>query len=153
MSESSDQIALFDLLSRLEGRYPLLQYVMHPRNESSGGNKVRRSYTKKDGSTGWKMIPVDVLNGAQMGVRPGAPDIFLPVRNRAPIQGFPPGHFTGLAIERKAAKGRASDDQTRWLVHLTSEGWYATVAREWGKEAALIITWVGGDPDEIKGLL
>ena len=151
-TETQDQIALFDLLARLESRYPLLQFVAHPANESGGGQKVRTTYRKRDGSIGYRMTPVDVLRDARMGSKPGIPDILVFCMNRAAIEGQPAYYYTGLAIERKSARGVVSDDQQRWLRQLSREGWYTMLSTDWTAEARLILTWVGGDLADVGGL-
>jgi hypothetical protein len=151
--ESDGQMALFDLLARLEGRWPLLQYVTHVANESSGANKVRRSYRKKDGTTGYKMVPLDVLTGAQMGVKKGVPDIVVFCSNRCAVAERGAYYFIGLTVEAKTETGRMSPDQARWSVHLTAEGWYCyEYYGDWRPAARLIIEWVGGDPSQVEGL-
>lgn len=150
--EADGQAALFDLLARLEGRWPLLAFVTHVQNESSGANKVRRSYRKKDGTTGYKMVPMDVLTGAQQGVKPGVPDIVGFLRNRCPVLHYPIGHFVGFTIERKAKGGIVRPDQARWAAHLWEEGWYAVTSTDWTDEVRLIIAWCGGDVSQVEGL-
>lgn len=153
MSETSDQIALFDFLTRVEGRYPLLKFCFHPANEASGGGqKVRTTYQKRDGTTGYKMTPVEALTNARMGVRKGVWDIWLPVHNRAEIWGYSPGAFTGCVIEMKSTKGDLSPEQTEWRELLRTEGWACQVYRDWTQAACLLIQWVGGNPNEIEGL-
>lgn len=133
-SEETDaQIALFDLLSRLEGRWPLLRYVTHVPN---GG--------KRDKATAARL--------KAMGVKPGVCDILVFCRNRCPIDGRPPLYFAGLADERKTTTGRLSADQERWQKHLVHEGWYAVTSTDWTDEARLIISWCGGDPSVVEGL-
>jgi hypothetical protein len=153
MSERTEQEALFDFLSRMEGRYPLLKYVFHVPNEASGGGaKVRTSYQKRDGSTGYKMTPVEALTNARMGVKKGVWDIWFPVRNRAEIWGKPSGAFAGLTIEMKAKHGALFPEQWEWHDLLCSEGWGCGVCNDWPTAARLLIHWVGGDPNEIEGL-
>lgn len=148
--ESDGQMALFDLLGRLEGRWPQLQYVTHVANESSGANKVRRSYRKKDGTTGYKMVPLDVLTGAQMGVKKGVPDIICFVQRYDASLNIT---WPGLIIEMKSLGGDTGDDQKRWLAHLKQQGWCCVVnVGDWRPAARLIIEWVGGDPSQVEGL-
>lgn len=153
MSETTDQIALFDFLSRMEGRYPLLKYVFHPANEASGGGrKIRTAYQRRDGRTGYKMVPVEAMTNAQMGVKKGVWDLLFPVRNRTEIWERPAAFFTGLAIEMKTRSGVLSAEQLAWGELLCAEGWGCTVCRAWPVAARLLIQWAGGDPGEIEGL-
>ena len=65
----------------------------------------------------------DALAGAQMkalGVKPGWPDLMLPVA----ASGFP-----GLVIEMKSATGSTSAEQKAWLAHFTEQGWHVRVVR------------------------
>ena len=85
---------------------PELQYLFHIPNESVGGQ-------------GW------IVRNRQLGVRKGVPDLFYPV---------PSGGYHGLFIEMKAAGGRVSLDQERWLQCLNTFGYKAVVCYGW-KEA------------------
>lgn len=62
----------------------------------------------------------------QQGVKPGVPDLFLPV---------PAGRYHGLFIEMKTDKGRASDAQKWWIERLNAAGYFAQVCHGW--EAAV----------------
>lgn len=53
-----------------------------------------------------------------MGVKPGVPDLFLPV---------PRGKFHGLFIELKSSTGRLTDNQRQWLQDLAASGYAACV--------------------------
>lgn len=148
--ETEGQIALFDLLRRLEGRWPLLAYVTHVANESSGGSKVRRSYTKRDGTQGYKMVPVDVMRDAQMGVKKGVPDVVCFVQRYDAVLNVA---YPGLVVEMKADDGDTSPHQKRWLAHLTAQGWKVVVnVGDWRPAARLIIDWCGGDSRAVEGL-
>ena len=133
MSETTDQIALFDLLRRLEGLYPLLQFVAHIPN---GEFRAKATAARLKA----------------MGVRRGISDILVFCMNRGPIEGQPAYYYTGLAIERKSARGVVSDDQQRWLAQLSCEGWYTAVSTDWAAEARLILTWVGADVTTVERL-
>lgn len=60
------------------------------------------------------------------GVKPGVPDLFLPV---------PRGSWHGLFIEMKAEGGRLSDLQEQWRVGLQQQGYRVAVC--YGSHAAL----------------
>ena len=62
------------------------------------------------------------------GVRPGVPDLCLPV---------PRGGWHGLYIELKTRTGRASKDQRRWIAALRRLGYRAEICRGW--EAARVV--------------
>lgn len=79
------------------------------------------------------------LVGAQMkalGVKPGFPDLILPVRTYV---------STGLIIEMKSETGRASPEQREWLAHFEAEGWQTRIARS-AQEARLILCQYLGIP-------
>ena len=59
------------------------------------------------------------------GVRPGVPDLFLPV---------PRGRFCGLFIEMKAKGGRVARGQSEELEQLSADGYMAVVC--WGWDSA-----------------
>ena len=67
-----------------------------------------------------------------MGVKPGVPDLFLPV---------PAGGYHGLFVELKRTKGgRVSPEQREWMDALRERGYCAALCRGW-EDAARIITW------------
>ena len=69
------------------------------------------------------------------GVKPGVPDICLPVAR---------GQYHGLYIEMKRIKGsKVSDDQQRWITALSAQGYRATVCKGW-EEASREIVWYLG---------
>lgn len=66
----------------------------------------------------------------EQGVKPGVPDLFLPVAR---------GPYHGLFIELKRQKGGTiSPAQHRWGRSLTAQGFLATVCYGWKDAAALI---------------
>lgn len=71
------------------------------------------------------------------GVKPGVPDLFLPV---------PKGIYTGLFIEMKRRKGgRVSPDQVKWLAELMSRGYKCIVARGCDQAIEAITYYMEGD--------
>lgn len=56
------------------------------------------------------------------GVRPGVPDICLPV---------PRGGWHGLYLELKTATGATSSEQRSWLEALAAQGYRVAVCRGW----------------------
>lgn len=147
MSEATEHEALFDFLSRMEGRYPLLARVFHVPNEADGaGQKVRRPFIRRDGTQGWRAVPLETLRGPARGIKPGVHDIWAPFSNRAAVWGYPAGLFVGLTIEMKSAQGRLTPDQQAWREFLRLEGWGFMECRDWTAAARLLVCWVGGDP-------
>lgn len=147
MSETAEHMALTHFLKVAECRLPALRFVKHTPNEANGGGgKIRTSYTKRDGSTGWKMIPLEAIRNSQMGVRAGAWDWELIGFNLYPIFGQPTGFYQGLAIEMKAEQGVLSADQRLWEAHYQACGWKTMICRDWIIAAGILVLWVGGDP-------
>lgn len=68
------------------------------------------------------------------GVRPGVPDLLLPV---------PRGGRHGLWIEMKAPKGgRVSVEQKRWLESLAKQGYAACVCAGWESARDVILEYL-----------
>ena len=75
---------------------------------------------------GGKRHPRVALEMKREGVRPGVPDLMLPI---------PSGGYCGLFIEMKKQKGgRTSSEQKKWLERLSANGYRAVVCA--GFEAA-----------------
>lgn len=111
-SEASEQVALFDWIDCCIPREPRLELAFHVPN---GGLRAK-------GVAGELKA---------MGVRPGVPDILLPVAARG---------YIGLAIELKVGSNTTSDVQARWLDLLGCYGWYAQPCWGW-VNAAQRICW------------
>lgn len=87
----------------------------------------------------------DAVTGAMLkreGVKPGVPDIFLPL---------PIDNFHGLFIELKTAKGRLSPEQREWLMRLHNRGYAAVLCRGLDETIDMVCRYVSGQlsPDEI----
>ena len=103
-TENQEQAALFEWAEAASGKYPELR-LLHA--IANGG--------KRDGRT------AAVLQWT--GVKPGVPDLCLPVAR---------GGFHGLYIELKRLKGGAlSINQKTWLGLLAREGYKAVMCRGW----------------------
>lgn len=61
---------------------------------------------------------VEAAKLKRMGVKPGVPDMVLPV---------PRGGYAGLYIELKVGKNRPTKNQNEWLLNLTLQGYLAEV--------------------------
>ncbi len=97
--EDSEQMTLFEWAHLQSGKYPELVLLFHIPN---GGKRDAR----------------EAARFKKMGVKPGVPDMFLPVAK---------GGFNGLFIELKAKGGRLSDYQTKWLKELSKQEYAACV--------------------------
>lgn len=112
-TEGEEQATLFSWASIKSRAYPELRLLFHIPN---GGAR------KKSEAARFKAE----------GVKPGVPDIFLPVAR---------GPWHGLFIELKRQKGgRISEAQRNWLDDLAGQGYCAVVAFGW-KEAAQTIEY------------
>ncbi|MCH5207550.1 MAG: VRR-NUC domain-containing protein [Oscillospiraceae bacterium] len=97
--EDSEQMALFEWAQYQSGKYPELALLFHVPN---GGKRNAR----------------EAARFKRMGVKPGVPDLFLPVSR---------GGFYGLFIELKAHNGRVSENQGKWLRELYEQGYAVCV--------------------------
>lgn len=98
-SEDTEQIQVIQWARLREGRYPELEWLCHIPN---GGSRNKAEAVKLK----------------QMGVKPGIPDLFLPVAN---------GPYHGLFIEMKYGKNTLQDSQRQCLRFLLAAGYHATV--------------------------
>ena len=70
----------------------------------------------------------------QAGVKPGVPDICLPV---------PRGGYNGLYIEMKRTRGsHTSDDQKAWVEKLNHYGYYAVICKGWISASEVILSYL-----------
>ena len=109
-TELAHQQAIFCWAALNYNKYPDLKFMYHIPN---GGQRSK-------------------ITGAQLkaaGVRPGVPDIHLPIMC---------GQYGGLFIELKVKAGKASPDQEIWKAHLNANGYYATVCYGWSEAVAVI---------------
>lgn len=98
--EQYDQINVISWAKLHEWKWPELKLLMHIPN---GGKRDVRTAAMLKAS----------------GVKPGVPDLFLPV---------PRGKYHGLWIELKHGKNKPSELQKQWLTDLQRMGYYAVVA-------------------------
>lgn len=99
--EESLHKACVELLAWLSSRHPILQWMLHVPN---GGKRPK-------GEAGRLKA---------MGVRPGVPDLLLPI---------PSGNWSGLAVELKSPTGRLSPAQAAWLDRLEQAGYLVAARR------------------------
>lgn len=112
-SEASEQIALFSWIDRIGiAREPRLELAFHVPNgehrELAVGAKLKT-----------------------MGVRPGVPDVLLPVACRG---------WIGLAIELKVGANTMSPEQAIWRERLLIAGWHHELHYSW-VAAARCLSW------------
>jgi len=120
MSEHQEQAALFEWASLVQNRYPELRLLFAIPN---GGlrNKVVAAKLKAE------------------GVKPGVPDIFLPV---------PRGGWHGLCIEMKTKSGTVSKAQEGWLRALGGQGYNARSVSEWEEARHIIECYLSMEKEE-----
>lgn len=110
-TEAGEQEALFRWAAMSEAKYPALRLLHHVPN---GGLRSARSAARLKAQ----------------GVKPGVPDLCLPVAR---------GGYHGLYIElKRAGGGRISDAQAWWIDTLTREGYWACVCEGWARAAGII---------------
>ena len=110
-TESAEQQCLFRWAAYQSGAYPELDLLYHVPN---GGSR------RKSEAGRFKAE----------GVKPGVPDICLPVARNG---------IHGLYIELKRKKGgRTSPEQERWIRWLGGQGYLAVVCKGWEEAANLI---------------
>lgn len=86
----------------------------------------------------------DAVEGKHLkaqGVRPGVPDLCLPVAR---------GRYHGLYIEMKTEIGHTSDAQEWWGERLTAQGYLWKVCHGWESAADVLAGYLsppGGGPD------
>ena len=103
-TEGEEQATLFHWAAMLSGRYPELKLLFHIPN---GGKRTKS----------------EAARFQREGVKPGVPDLFLPVARDG---------YHGLFIEMKRREGgRVSKEQKRWQTELTLQGYCAVVCRGW----------------------
>jgi hypothetical protein len=115
-TEAQEQEALFRWAAYAAGKWPQLRLLFHVPN---GGTRH----------------PAEAAHMKAQGVKPGVPDICLPV---------PVGRFAALYIELKRKKGgRVSEDQRGWIEALNRAGNRAVVCRGWDEAREEIVRYLG----------
>ena len=114
-SEHDEQVALFEWAALHQGRYPELGLLFAIPN---GG--------KRD-----KLVAMQLQ---REGVKPGVPDLCLPV---------PSAGWHGLFIELKWGRNTTTDKQNEWLERLTEQGYLAVVCYGWQEAADVIRDYLG----------
>lgn len=114
-SEHDEQVALFQWAALHAGRYPELGLLFAIPN---GG--------KRD-----KLVAIQLQ---REGVKPGVPDLCLPV---------PSAGWHGLFIELKWGRNTTTDKQNEWLERLTEQGYLAVVCYGWQEAVDVIMDYLG----------
>lgn len=93
----------------------------------------------------------DAFTGAQLkalGVKPGFPDLILPVKSPACAT------CPGLVIEMKTeeAGSKTSPKQDEWLAHFKAQGWHTAVARTAEEARITLCNYLEHDPNTMPEL-
>ena len=118
-TEHEEQVRVIDWAKVNAGRWPELR-LLHavPNGGSRASVKDRRGNRYSN----------EAQRLSAEGVRPGVPDLDLPVARRG---------FHGLRIEMKAIDGKASAVQMWWIRELAAQGYLAVV--KYGADEAIAI--------------
>lgn len=117
-TEDMEQISLMRWAKAASGRYPELAMLHHIPN---GGSRH----------------PLEAKRFKDMGVKPGVPDLCLPV---------PRGPYHGLYIELKRLHGgRVSEEQRWWQNHLSHQGYRAAICLGWEAARLVILDYLGAE--------
>ena len=114
-TESQEQIWLFEWAELLSTQYPELSLLHHIPN---GGLRAK----------------VTAVRLKAEGVKPGVPDLFLPVARKG---------YHGLYIEMKAIKGKLSMNQLTWIEALKKQGYHVMTCYGFNEAANVISDYMG----------
>ena len=132
-SEHIEQVALMAWARKNESRLPELALLFAIPNGAKLVSRVNQRGQR---------FSVEANRLIAEGLKPGVPDLFLPVAR---------GGCFGLFIELKRDGGRASDAQNEWISKLREQGYSAWVA--YGSRGAIEIIerYLGHEPTEASG--
>jgi hypothetical protein len=116
-SEHDEQVALFAWAALHAGRCPELALMFAIPN-------------------GGKRDPVTAVRLRDEGVKPGVPDVCLPVARQG---------WHGLFIELKYGRNKTTDKQNEWLDRLMEQGYLAVVVWGWNEAVAVIEAYLEMD--------
>ena len=114
--ESAEQQAVFQWIELNKGKYPELELAHHIPN--GGKRNVREAVRLK-----------------KEGVKPGVPDICIPVARNG---------YHGLYIELKADKGKPSTIQLEWMDRLRKQGYCVALCYGWQEAVRYIEGYING---------
>lgn len=117
MTEHAEQVAVIDWCMMNMRRHPELDLLFAiPNGAMLGGGRIGA-------------IRMNALKAE--GLRPGVPDLFLPVARRG---------YHGMFIEMKTSKGKPSDNQLEFIRAVEVQGYFCAVC--YGADEAInIIEW------------
>lgn len=112
--EAIEQQHLFQWAAFMSGKYKELEYLHHIPN---GGSRNKK----------------EAVNLKRQGVRAGVPDLDLPVARKG---------YHGLRIEMKYGKNKPTEEQVKWLVFLSAQGYATAVCYSWQEAARTICRYL-----------
>ena len=112
--EANEQKALFDWVAFARAQHPEIDLIYHIPN---GGSRNK----------------IEAANLKRQGVRPGVPDLCLPVAR---------GVYHGLYIELKAGSNKPTKTQIKWIQALKTQGYAVEVCYGWEHAAKTIIDYL-----------
>ena len=117
MTEHAEQVAVIDWCMMNLRQYPELDLLFAvPNGAMLGGGKIGA-------------IRMNALKAE--GLRPGVPDLFLPVARHM---------CHGLFIEMKTSSGRLSENQTEYIAAVEKQGYFCAVCHG-ADEAIETLEW------------
>lgn len=125
-TEDVEQICLFRWAEYQSGKYRSLMLMYHIPN-------------------GGKRSKAESGRFRVMGVKPGVPDICLPVVSNGPDGNGGNALYFGLYIELKRQRGgTVSHEQKEWVRDLRAEGYAVEVCKGWEAAAKVITDYLEG---------
>jgi len=115
MTETQHQATVIKWSLSVRGKYPELKLLFHIANER-------------------KCSVIEGANLKRAGVKPGVPDLCLPVAR---------GKYHGLYVEMKTETGVESTDQIWWREELTAQGYFSEVCHGY-LPAIKVLEWYLG---------
>ena len=116
MHEAREQEALFEWAGMMSGRHPELELMFHIPN-------------------GGKRNKYEAANLKRQGVKAGVPDICLPVSREG---------YHGLYIELKYGKNTKTENQSKWALRLSEQGYKCITAYGWQAASEEITKYLEG---------
>jgi len=117
--EEQIQADYFDWINKVGSRqFMELEYAYHCPNEVGTRNRV------------------EAIKLAKMGVRPGVPDVFIPVPKRG---------YHGCYIEFKAGKNETSKAQDKYIEYLEKQGYACAILHAWKTAADFTVSYLMGN--------
>lgn len=78
------------------------------------------------------------------GLKDGVPDVWLPFIMPHKVHSVITGICCGLVIEMKVKKNKTSEDQDKWIEHLSKHYWKCCVCYSWEEARDRILEYING---------